>query len=415
MEYRPRIADDELIVSLASAGAVLIDGPKASGKTTTALQQAATQFRLDEDATARAALASAPELLFDRPTPILFDEWQAAPELWNRVRRQVDDRQQRGLYILTGSATPRDDVTRHSGAGRFASLRMRPMSLYESGHSSGEVSLSALFEGERQSARTAPMDVPALMERIVVGGWPALLDADVEQAQRWAISYLKQIVEVDIPALGHRRNPGGLTRLLQSLARHVGQAPKLSNLERDVGGDARPVASETLTAYLGALDRLMLADNSPAWTTHMRSRTRLRAAPVRYFVDPSIATAVLNLGPRQLLSDLNAAGFHFEALAIRDLRVYSQPLDGEVLSWRDVNGHEIDAIVSLRSGTWGAFEVKLNPTSVDEAAASLVRFADKVDTSTMGNPQVLAVITSTGFAYRRNDGVHVIPISTLGP
>jgi predicted AAA+ superfamily ATPase len=415
MEYKPRVADAELDECLKTAGAVLIDGPKACGKTTTAVQRAATQFRLDEDAESLAALAVAPQLLFDRPTPILFDEWQVAPMLWNRVRRQVDDQQQRGLYILTGSATPRDDASRHSGAGRFASLRMRPMSLYESGHSSGAVSLSALLEGEPQSALESLLDVPGLMERIVIGGWPALLGSDPHSAQRWVTDYLAQIVDVDIPSLGHQRNPERLSRLLQSLARNVGQAPKLSSIERDVGRAERPIASEVLTGYLEALDRLMLGDNSPAWAPHMRSGTRLRSAPVRYFVDPSIATAALKVGPQHLMRDLNAAGFHFEGLAIRDLRVYSQPLGGHVYSWRDANGHEIDAIVSLRGGGWGAFEVKLNPAETDGAAASLLRFAHKVDTDRVGSPQTLGVITSTGMAYRRKDGVQVIPISTLGP
>jgi len=415
MSYRSRVADSELSARLASAGAVLIDGPKACGKTTTAIQHAKTLFRLDEDRAARATLATAPNLLFERPTPILFDEWQVAPELWNKIRRQVDDRQQRGLYILTGSATPRDDSNRHSGAGRFSSMRMRPMSLFESGHSTGAVSLSALVSGEPQTATTAPLGVPELMERIVVGGWPALLDSDVPSAQRWVRDYLAQIVEIDIPALGHRRSPWRLNRLLQSLARNVGQAPKLTNLERDVGGDARPIAFETLSAYLDALDRLMLTDNSPAWAAHMRSNTRLRASPTRYFVDPSLATAALNVGPQHLLNDLNAAGLHFEALAIRDLRIYGQPLDALVSSWRDVNGHEVDAVLSLSDGTWAAFEVKLNPSEIDRAAGSLLRFANKVDNSAVGKARVLGVITSTGMAYRREDGVQVIPLSTLGP
>lgn len=414
-EYRSRVADAELRARMAAVGAVLIEGPKACGKTSTACQLAATIIQLDEDASAREAVCAAPELLFSGPTPILFDEWQVEPQLWNRVRRQVDDRQQRGLYILTGSATPRDDAARHSGAGRFAALRMRPMTLFESGHSSGEVSLAALFEGRAQKSAGGPVDVPALAERIVIGGWPALLSASVTEAQRWVRDYLRNMVEVDVPGLGHRRAPGNLNRLMRSLARSVGQAAKLSELRKDVAGDAGTATFETLSGYLQALERLMLTENSEAWATHMRSRTRLRSAPVRYFVDPSLGAAALGIGTRQLLNDLNAAGFHFEALAVRDLRVYCQPIDGQVFSWRDANGHEIDAVVSTLDGRWGAFEVKLNPADVDAAAASLLRFVRKVDTRRVGDPAALGVITSTGMAFRRTDGVHVIPIGTLGP
>lgn len=414
-EYVPRIADDQLRASLGAVGAVLIEGPKACGKTSTAIQQAASVIRLDEDTNARAATVAAPELLFERPAPILFDEWQIEPRIWNLVRRHVDDRQQRGQFILTGSATPRDDAQRHTGAGRFSVLPMRPMSLYESKHSTGQVSLATLLAGEPQHAQQGPLDVPALAERIVIGGWPALLNASTTQAQRWLRDYLRNVVEVDIPALGHRRSPRNLNRLLRSLARSVGQAPKLAGLHKDVSGDAGTPALETVDRYLEALDRLMLVENSEAWPTHMRSATRLRTAPVRYFIDPSLATAALGVGPTQLLNDLNAMGFHFEALVVRDLRIYAQPLDGQVYSWRDANGNEVDAIVSTFDGRWAAFEAKLNPDDVDAAAAALLRFADKVDTSRIGEPAALSVITGTGYAYRRPDGISVVPISALGP
>ena len=414
-QYLPRVADKMLGESLQAAGAVLIEGPKACGKTSTASQRAATVVRLDEDANARAAIASVPDLLFSGPIPILFDEWQTEPRLWNLIRRHVDDRQQQGQFILTGSATPRDDVNRHSGAGRFAVLRMRPMTLYESGHSTGEVSFAALLAGEPQQAQSAPLDVPDLAERIVIGGWPTRVNASVPQAQRWLRDYIRNMVEVDIPALGHRRAPANLNRLMRSLSRSVGQAPKLSELQKDVAGETGPVAFETLAGYLQSLDRLMLTDNSEAWPTHMRSRTRLRPAPVRYFVDPALATSALGVGPRQLLGDLKAMGFHFEALAVRDLRVYAETEGGQVYSWRDANGNEVDAIVSAPDGRWAAFEIKLNPDDTDDAAASLLRFAGNVETSRAGEPSALAVITSTGYGYRRPDGVNVIPISTLGP
>jgi len=406
--------DDELARRLETIGAVLIEGPKACGKTATATQVAKTVFRFDEDEAARIAVRLAPERLFDNPTPILFDEWQTEPDIWNRVRRQVDDQQGHGLYILTGSATPNEDANRHSGAGRFGVIAMRPMSLFESGHSTGEVSLAGLFAGGAPTADGTHLSFENLVQRIVVGGWPELLDADEDDARDWLSDYLTQIAEVDVQTLGPRRNPRNVRRLLASLGRAVGQAAKGSELAKDVGGADGPIAKETLAGYLDALERVHLLDDSEAWRPHMRSRTRLRTSPVRYFVDPSLGPAALNIGSAELLADPQALGFHFEALAIRDLRVYAQPLRGVVDSWRDSNGNEVDAIITTREG-WGAFEIKLNPAAVDEAAAALRRFAANIDTTVHGEPKVLAVITSTGYAGRRDDGVQVIPISTLGP
>ncbi|MBA3743934.1 DUF4143 domain-containing protein [Sporichthya sp.] len=412
--YLPRIADSELARRLATAGAVLIEGPKACGKTATATCAANTIFRIDSDPAARAAVSLAPQRLFDNPTPILFDEWQVEPALWNRVRRHVDDLQERGLCILTGSATPADDATRHSGAGRFAVIRMRPMSLFESGHASGAVSLSALFDGDAPTAAEDQLGFEGLVERIVVGGWPELVDAAEDDARDWLDDYLTQIAEVDVPALGSRRNPRNIRRLFAALARSVGQPAKASEIATDVGGADGPIAKETLTAYLEALERLHLIEDAQAWRPHMRSRTRLRTAAVRYFVDPSLGPAALNIGSTELMADPNALGFHFEALAMRDLRIYAQPLRGVVDSWRDANGNEVDAVLSVRNG-WGAFEIKLNPRDVDAAAASLLRFAAGVDHNRHGAPAVLAVITSTGYGGRRADGIHVIPIATFGP
>lgn len=412
--YRPRIVDEELARRLETIGAVLIEGPKACGKTATATQVAKTIFRFDEDEAARIAVRLAPERLFDNPTPILFDEWQTEPDIWNRVRRQVDDRQGRGLYILTGSATPNDDANRHSGAGRFGVIAMRPMSLFESGHSTGDVSLAGLFAGEAPTADGTRLKFEDLIQRIVVGGWPELIDADENDARDWLSDYLTQIAEVDVQTLGTRRNPRNVRRLLASLGRAVGQATKGSELAKDVGGADGPIAKETLAGYLDALDRVHLLDDSEAWRPHMRSRARLRTSPVRYFVDPSLGPAALNIGSAELIADPQALGFHFEALAIRDLRSYAQSLRGVVDSWRDSNGNEVAAIITTRAG-WGAFEIKLNPAAVDNAAAALRRFAANVDTTVHGEPKVLGVITSTGYAGRRNDGIHVIPISALGP
>jgi predicted AAA+ superfamily ATPase len=414
--YRTRVADGELDRKLSSAGAVLIDGPKACGKTATATRVAKTVVRLDTQPSARTAVQAAPQVLFDQPTPILFDEWQTAPDLWNLVRREVDDRAPaRGSFILTGSATPNDDVNRHSGAGRIASLRMRPMSLFESGHSTGEVSLSTLFDGAAAAALDPGLTVPQLVDRIVVGGWPTLLAAGPNEAADWVRDYITQIVEIDVQALGPRRDPASLRRLLTSLGRSVGTDTSVTALAKDVGGVGGPASRNTIDAYLEALHRLMIIEDVPAWGPHMRSTTPLRASATRYMVDPSLAVAALGVGPEQLLADLNATGFHFEALVVRDLRVYAQPLGGTLSHWRDNNGHEVDIVVTLADGRWGAFEVKMNPADADAAAASLLRFADKVDTSRTGAPAVLGVITTTGFGLRRPDGVQVLPIGLLGP
>lgn len=414
--YRSRVADGELATKMRAVGAVLVEGPKACGKTATASRAAATAFDMAGDPTARASVDLNPAWLFDRPTPILFDEWQAAPMLWNQVRRAVDNSDRgRGLYLLTGSATPNDDVNRHSGAGRIGVLRMRPMSLFESGHSSGEVSLAALLDGRPQLGVGSGLSVPELMQRIVIGGWPDLLDAEEADAREWLQGYLRQIIEVDIPSFVGRRDPRTLERVLASLGRFVAQSPATRSLATDAGGERGPVPPGTIYNHLDALDRLRLLDDSAAWQPHMRSRTRLRTSPTRYFVDPSIGTAALGVTSQDLLDDLKAAGFHFEALAVRDLRIYAQALGGRVDTWRDAEGHEIDAVVSFPGRRWAAFEVKMSPLDVDAAAANLVKFSERVDKRTHGEPAALVVITATGAAGQRSDGVHVVPITALAP
>jgi predicted AAA+ superfamily ATPase len=294
-------------------------------------------------------------------------------------------------------------------------MSMRPLSLYESGHSNGEMSLARLLDGERQVGLGTHLTFDELLKRIVIGGWPELVDVDENRARRWLRDYLANIVEVDIPRLGARRDPRNLRRLLESLGRSVGQPTKGSELAKDVGGDDGAIAKETLSAYLTALTRLHLLDNSEAWLPHMRSQARLRTAPVRYFVDPSLGPAALGVGSGELAFDLKALGLHYEALAIRDLRIYAQPLNARVDSWRDANGREVDAVVSVGPNKWGAFEIKLSPDAVDQAAASLLRFRANVDTSRHGEPSCLGVITSTGAGGLRDDGVHVVPIGCLGP
>ncbi len=397
-------------------GAVLVDGPKAVGKTSTAEQVAATVLRMDVDRSARAALEVQPEQLFSAPTPIVFDEWQETPELWNLVRRAVDDHAGKGLYLLTGSARPRDDARTHSGAGRIGRLRMRPMSLYESGHSSGVVSLGALLAGEQPEGRPAELTIADILERIIVGGWPDLLETNQRDASIWLRDYLRNVAEVDVPGLGPRRNPGNIERLLASLGRAASTPLNRSALEADIGGTAKPIASETLTNYLDALDRLMLVEPLPAWRPHMRSRTRLRTSPVHHFVDPSLGTAALGVGVDALLKDLEAAGLHFESLVLRDLRIYSQAMGATLSSWRDSQtGAEVDAVLELPNGRWAGFEIKLGEAAADAAATSLLRFAGKIDASRHDDPLALVIITGGRFAYQRPDGVCVVPITALAP
>lgn len=401
---------------MTAMGAVLVDGPKAVGKTRTAEQFGRTILRMDVDQAARAALEIAPEQLFMNPTPIVFDEWQETPQLWNLVRRAVDDHDGKGLYVLTGSSRPRDDAQLHSGAGRIARLQMRPMSLFETGHSTGEVSLRRLLDGDAPIGSASGLELADLLEQIVIGGWPDLLDARGREASLWLRDYLRTVAEVDVPGLGPRRNPANIERLLAALGRATATPLNLSSLADDVGGSRGRIASETLTNYLDALTRLMLIEPIEAWRPHMRSRTRLRAAPIHHFVDPSLGTAALGIGTDDLRRDLNAAGLHFESLVMRDLRVYGQPLGAMLSSWRDSQtGLEVDAVLELPDGRWAGIEVKLGESAVDAAAESLLRMSAKIDHARHGQPVALIVLTGGRYVYKRPDGVCVVPITALGP
>lgn len=416
MSYVPRVVDSELLERLASAGAVLVEGPKACGKTETALRVAGSVVRLDVDESARLAARAAPELLLDGEVPRLIDEWQVVPETWNLVRREVDARQSTGQFILTGSATPVDDPLRHTGAGRFSILRMRPMSLFESGHSTATISLRGLFDDATPKAKDTGMTVERLAELITVGGWPAHQGLSVGNAARAARDYMKQIRDVDIPRIdSNRRDRTRVTGLMGSLARNVSTEVSMRSLAADAGVDGTPMDRRTVDAYLGVLERLMVIEDQPAWATHLRSKARLRKAPKRHYVDPSLAVAALGAGPNLLLRDLNLLGLLFESLVIRDLRVHAAPLDGTVMHYRDSNDIEVDAIVALGDGRWGAFEVKLGAGLVDDGVAALQRFTDSIDTTRSGDPSVLGVITGTGFGYRRPDGICVVPIGALLP
>lgn len=412
-EYRPRVVDAQLSRGLRSAGAVLLEGPKACGKTSTARQQAKSSVRLDASPQVRAVGEADPNLLLDGETPRLIDEWQLVPGVWNAVRYQVDERQQDGQFILTGSATPADDVTRHTGAGRVARVRMAPMTLHEAGHGTGAVSLASLFDGDKPSSFASQADLVTVAELVCRGGWPGSLHRDLGDAMNANRDYLTTIAAADIITVdGVRRDPRKVTALLYALARSNGTYVTDKTLQADVNGRGETLAPKTLASYMDALCRLWIAVEQPAWGEHMRSSAQVRKAPKRHLVDPSLAVAAVGASPRALVADLEAFGQHFESLVFRDLSVYAQALGGSVHAYQDATGAEIDAVV-VRDDQWIGIEVKLGarPEVVDGAAAGLLRIAKRMRTP----PVALAVVTATGASYRRGDGVDVISVLDLAP
>ena len=414
MKYQKRFMDNVLVERLNSSGAVLIEGTKGCGKTEMAKQVARSVAHFDTDKQIEIKMEIDPKLVLAGENPRLLDEWQTYPEIWNYVRREVDERKKKGQFILTGSATPDDDTKRHSGAGRFSVIRMRPMSLYEKGWSTGEVSLAALLNGERPLSEEVKFDLSELAEKITLGGWPGLIGESAAEGLRFVSDYMSMIAEVDISRVSNiRRDPYKVTRLLQSIARNISTEATIAVLAKDTGGSDDDLNTDTVAEYLAALEKLIAVDNLPAWNTHIRSADRLRKAPKRHFADPSMAVGALGLSIDKLIADLNYFGLLFESLVIRDLKVYADALGASLYHYRDSRGLEIDAVLEYADGTWGAFEVKLGIGSVDEAAKSLLTFTDKIDTDKMKPPAMLTVITGNGFAHRRPDGVNVVPISTL--
>jgi predicted AAA+ superfamily ATPase len=414
LEYYKRFADKLLVERLQSSGAVLIEGTKGCGKTETAKQVSASIARLDADEQIRIRMEIDPKTVLTGDTPRLLDEWQEYPQIWNYVRREVDERKQKGQFILTGSATPDDRVKRHSGAGRFSTMKMRPMSLYEKGWSTGEVSLAALMTGESPSSESVSFELGEFAEKITLGGWPGLIDAGSAEGLRFVSDYMSLIAEIDLSKVSDkRRDPYKVMHLLQSLARNISTEVSLSALSKDAGGSDGGLDDETVADYLSALERLMAIDNLPAWNTHIRSSDMLRKSPKRHFADPSMAVGALGLSLDKLINDLNYFGLLFESLVIRDLRIYAAANDGKIFHYRDSRGLEIDTVVEYSDGTWGAFEIKLGIGAVNAAANNLLKFTEKIDTDKAKIPSTLTVITGNGFAYQRTDGVNVVPISTL--
>lgn len=414
--YQPRIVDSELRLRLEANGAVVIEGPKACGKTETARQVARSEVLLDVDANARAAAAVAPDSVLAGVVPRLIDEWQVEPAIWNHIRRAIDERQDAGQFILTGSAVPADDITRHTGAARMTRLRMRPMSLLETGHSTGAISLRTLLASGPVACPDPGLSVEDVVARVAIGGWPGVQARTTPQALQAMRDYLDEIRRVDISRVDNvRRDPDRVGRLLASLSRNVATSVSTSTLAHDTGGADGPLKDDTAREYLAALHRLMIVEDQPAWAPHLRSRSILRTAPKRHFVDPSLAVAALRATPARLLAEIEWLGFLFESLVVRDLRIYAQANDATVRHYRDNTGLEVDAIVETAAGAWAAFEVKLGQKHIDDAAAHLLTFARRVDTTVCGRPMTLAVIVAAGYGYVRADGVAVIPIGALAP
>lgn len=422
-DYRPRIIDRELTERLKSIGAIVVEGAKWSGKSTTAQHHSKSAVFMDDPrrkAQYEIFAQENPELILEGETPRLIDEWQLAPTLWDAVRFMVDHRKGMGQFILTGSAKPADrSKIRHSGTGRFAWLRMRPMSLVESGDSTGAVSLSGLFDRPDMTiAAEAQSDLQRIAFLICRGGWPMVTDLPEEVALNPAKDYYDAVVNVDIRQVdGVERSVERARLLMRSYARFQGTQTSVRQMVEDMnGGGTNMVDDKTIRSYIDALRALFVIEDMPAWNPNLKSKTAIRTTDTRYFVDPSIAIAAMGMGPGDLMNDLKAFGLLFETLCVRDLRVYSQPLVGQVYHYRDKNGLECDAVVHLPNGKYGLIEIKLGGEKlIEEGASTLLRLAEKIDTGRMNSPSFLMVLTASGsFAYRRKDNVLVVPVTTLG-
>jgi predicted AAA+ superfamily ATPase len=419
--YKLRIADQLLLEQLEAAGAVLIQGPKWCGKTTTAAQAAKSVLYMDWPRELEKNLFLAeenPEALLEGDVPRLIDEWQLAPQLWDAARFTVDRRGKPGQFIFTGSAVPADkSKIHHTGTGRFAWLTMRPMSLWESGESNGKVSLLRLFAGQRDVAIAPDHSLSDLSFMVCRGGWPSSLNMKRTAALRQAQNYVNAVCESDISRVDNTvRDATFARRLLRSYARHQGAQVPISTIYADLASSKEgSMSEETISSYITALKKIFVVEDMPAWSPNLRSKTAIRTSETRYFVDPSVATAALGMGPKDLENDLNTFGLMFETMAVRDLRVYAEALDGDVFHYRDKNGLECDAVIHLHNGSYGLVEIKLGGSKLEEEGAkTLKELAKKIDTTRMREPSFLMVLTGLGsYAYQRKDGVMVVPIGCL--
>ena len=420
-KYRKRIADEILFHKLEGKGAVLIEGPKWCGKTTTAEQIASSILYMDDPEKKNQNIALAelnPKRLLRGDTPRLIDEWQLTPKLWDAIRFEVDHRGEFGQFILTGSAVPADmkDIS-HTGTGRFSWMTMRPMSLYESGDSSGDVSLGSLFSGMKEIDGGSNIDIERLAFLTCRGGWPQAVDMREDVALEQAFDYVDAIVKSDINRVDNvQKNPERVRRLMRSYARNQGGQISNSVLIQDLSSnDDLSICEETVASYINALQKIFVIEDMPAWNPNLQSKVVIRVSDTRYYIDPSIATASLGIGPNDLINDLRTFGFLFETLCVRDLRVFADSLNGNVYHYRDKSGLECDAVVHLRNGKYGLIEIKLGGDKlIEEGVKTLKKLESKIDIDKMNAPSFLMVLTGLGdYAYRREDGVLVVPIGCL--
>lgn len=428
MEYRPRIADGLLSDKLESKGAVLIRGPKWCGKTTTAEQQARSAIYMSQPGSSANNIELAtidPQQLLNGATPRLIDEWQIAPQLWDAVRFEVDHRHKTGQFILTGSAVPvstdtlKENGVRHTGTGRFALLDMLPMTLFESGDSTGEVSLKHLFESPEKISGKNPNTLQDIAFQVCRGGWPYSIDTDLspKASLSQARDYVDLVVEEDISRVDKTmRDPARARQIMRSYARFQGTQTPISMIRKDLtSNESNSLSDDTIASYLNALRQIFVVMDLPAWNPNLMSKTAIRTTNTRYFSDPSIAAASLRIGPEDLLNSLAYFGLIFETMCVRDLRVYAQANDGDLFHYRDSNGLECDTVVHLRNGKYGLIEIKLGGEKlINDGATNLKKLTSILDTSKMGEPSFMMILTAVGdYAYRRPDGIYIVPVGCL--
>jgi predicted AAA+ superfamily ATPase len=416
MDYIKRIAEEEIADKLSASGAVLVKGSKSCGKTETSKQFAKSILAMDRDKQVPVMMATNPALLLLGDTPRLIDEWQEQPEIWNYIRHEVDDRQAKGQFILTGSANPNDNVRLHSGAGRFTIVEMDTMTWQELGYSDGAFSMADLLKGNKIDAFHEGISLDFIVEKMLIGGWPTLLNATVKNALKINRAYIDLLCEVDMSRVsGTKRDPLKVRSLLRSLSRNIATLVENKTLEQDIKlVETNEVSKNTITDYLDALSRLMILYEQPAFNPHIRSAASLRKSPKRHLCDPSLCVAALGLDKDALMKDMLYTGFLFESLATHELNVYAKANDATVFHYHDSYDLEVDAIVQKRNGDYAAFEIKLGVGYIDEATGNLTKFAKNIDTTKMDLPKSLNIITGTGMSYRRNDGINVISLAALG-
>lgn len=417
-KYLSRLCDTELQLALKSAGAVLIEGAKWCGKTSTANNAAkSVVYMQDPDNTQsyQAMADTKPSLLLKGNNPRLIDEWQVAPVLWDAVRFEVDKRAERGLFILTGSAVPPENVTAHTGTGRISRMIMRPMSLFESLESNGLISIGALFNGkQKETDAISDLTIEKIAFLICRGGWPASIRQERETALRMARDYIEAIIHQDISRVDNiEKNPERVRLLLRSLARNISTVANYQTIKQDIEATDISISDKTISTYINALRRIFVVEDINAWSPSLRSKTAIRTSEKRHFVDPSLATAVMRINPEGVLADFEYFGFLFESLCTRDIRIYAQANDADVFHYRDKTGLEADLIIRQRNGKWAAIEIKLGNKQIEEAAQNLLALSAKIDEEKMGKDAFLMIVTGGQYAYQRNDGIWVVPIGCL--